>query len=259
MNVAFRRLTVVAALVVSASGAAACGESITPPAGPSGPVVTTVLFSGTLAPGASSFYSILLEQTQVLSVTVASTTLGPTGPAQPTPASVGVGIPSGTECALMSPAVTVAPALQAQVAVQLNAGTYCVRIADAGLFPAPMDFAVRIVMGQPPSGTPAGGTETFASALAIQGSSSRTFTASQAGTVRLTLQSLGGPATSVGLGIGIPRLDGAGCVLTQSVTTGPGAGPHLTAAVAPGVYCVRVFDPGTLPGPSTFSVQIVFP
>ena len=259
MTRAARLLIVMATLAAAAVGAAACGDSVAAPTPSSGVATRTLLFAGTLAPGASTFYSILMEETQVFSVTIASTTLGPTGPAQPTPASIGIGIPSGTQCALMSPAVTVAPGLVAQIAVQLNPGTYCVRIADVGLFPGPMDFAIRIVIGDATASTPAGATETFSSSLAIQGASSRTFTASQGGTVRLTLQSLGAPATAIGLGIGIPRVDGGGCVLTQSVTTGPGAGPHITATVAAGIYCVRVFDTGTLPGPATFSVQIVYP
>ncbi len=259
MKHASRLLIVMAIVVAAALGAAACGDSPAAPTAPTAIDTRTLLFSGTLAPGDSIFYSILMEHTQVLGVTIASTTLGPTGPAQPTAASIGVGVPSGTQCVLRSPAVTVTPGLVAQVAVQLDPGTYCVRIADAGFFPAPMDFAVRINIGEPASATPAGATETFASSVAIQGASSRTFTASQAGTVRLTLQSLGAPATAIGLGIGIPRIDGAGCVLSQSVTTGPGAGPHLTAAVSPGTYCVRIFDPGTLPSPATFSVQIVYP
>ncbi len=240
-------------------GAASCGVDLPlTPGPPAGPTEIALVFSGTLPVGESSFFSFLNTRPQVLSVTLASTTLTPGGPAVPTPASLGIGIPSGTECALREPPVTVTPRLTAQLAVPLDPGTYCVRIADAGSFPAPMAFAVRITLGHP-SGDAAPGSETFASTLAVQGSASRTFTATQAGLVTLTLQSLGAGASAVGLGLGIPRLDGTGCLISQSTVAAPGGAPQVSAQVAPGAYCVAVFDTGGLTRPVTFSVQIAFP
>jgi hypothetical protein len=75
----------------------------------------------------------------------------------------------------------------------------------------------------------------------------------------LTLQGLGAGASQLGIGIGIPRADGSGCFLTQSVVTAVGGTPQISASVERGQYCVRVFDPGVLANPVTFALQITFP
>jgi hypothetical protein len=60
---------------------------------------------------------------------------------------------------------------------------------------------------------------------------------------------------TVGLGVGIPQSDGAGCYLTETVSAG--AGSQLTVAVEAGTYCVRLFDTGALTSQVAFSVTIV--
>ena len=59
---------------------------------------------------------------------------------------------------------------------------------------------------------------------------------------------------SVGLGLGVPR--GTECVLRARVVTPAALTPQLQAITPPGVGCVAVFDPGTLPAPVRYAVRI---
>lgn len=103
-------------------------------------------------------------------------------------------------------------------------------------------------------------TETFTGQVIVGGSASHAFTAASAGTVSLTLASLGPPADLVvGFGIGIPQTNGASCLLSQAVQTGAATSPQITLQVDAGTYCVRLYDLGTLKSPAAFMVTIVRP
>lgn len=103
-------------------------------------------------------------------------------------------------------------------------------------------------------------TETFTGQVIVGGSASHAFTAASAGTVSLTLASLGPPADLVvGFGVGIPQTNGASCLLSQSVQTGAATSPQITVQVDAGTYCVRLYDLGTMKSPAAFSVTIVRP
>jgi hypothetical protein len=103
-------------------------------------------------------------------------------------------------------------------------------------------------------------TELFSAQFIPGGGASRSFTAASAGTVSLTLSALGPPADLiVGLGVGIPQSNGSGCYLTQSVITGASSSPQLTVQVDAGVYCVRLWDLGTMRSATAFTVTIVRP
>jgi hypothetical protein len=89
---------------------------------------------------------------------------------------------------------------------------------------------------------------------------SRRLIASAAGTVSVMLTSLrpdSGEALTVGLGI--PRADGGGCLLSQSVVTTPRTTPHLSVGVDPGTYCIHVSGAGTLRNEVFVSITIVHP
>lgn len=102
--------------------------------------------------------------------------------------------------------------------------------------------------------------ENFSSQLGVRGVASRTFTVSSAGTVAVLLKQVGPPAdVSVGLGLGIPRADSRSCSLTRSLTTGASSVAQISLAAEAGTYCVQVFDPGTLPGEVTFSIDVTHP
>ena len=88
------------------------------------------------------------------------------------------------------------------------------------------------------------------------GAASRSFVATQSGTVTVTLQSAPLP---VGLGIGVPRSGGSGCRPSSTTTALPGSTPQLASAVESGTYCLVVFDVGGIVDPVAFSVQFVHP
>jgi hypothetical protein len=260
MTISPRRSGTLATAVLLAWTVSGCGSS--QPIGPT-PIVptdTVILYSDTLAVGGRSFFSFVIEQRRGVHITLASTMADVAGPATPVPLALGLGTPGGTDCVLESPAATVTPALTAHIALELDPGTYCARVQDPGTMAGPLTFAVRIAIKVGVTGLPTPGSDLFATSLAVQGATSRSIEASQAGVVGLTLQGVGADGSQpLGIGIGIPRADGSGCFLTQSIFTPPGSTPQLTASVEAGRYCVRVFDPGTLANPVSFQLKIDFP
>ncbi|MFM9915797.1 MAG: hypothetical protein ACKVOX_08320 [Rhizobacter sp.] len=59
------------------------------------------------------------------------------------------------------------------------------------------------------------------------------------------------------LGVGVPA--GEDCVVSNSALAAPGLGPQLSASISPGIYCVRLSDPGTLTTTANFAVRIQHP
>lgn len=101
-------------------------------------------------------------------------------------------------------------------------------------------------------------TDTFASLLAVGGATTRSFVVSSAGTVKVTLSTLGNGTGRAGISIGLPAT-GAPCSPSVSVVTGPSTTPQLQAAVIAGTYCAQVFDTGTLREDTAFSMTIEHP
>jgi hypothetical protein len=64
---------------------------------------------------------------------------------------------------------------------------------------------------------------------------------------------------AVGLGVGIPQVGNGGCALEQALDATPATDPLITAAVDPGVFCVKVWDLGTITGSVTVSITLVYP
>jgi hypothetical protein len=101
--------------------------------------------------------------------------------------------------------------------------------------------------------------ESFSGSLPLLGFKFYSFTAPRAGSIAVTLLSLReGTQTSsatIGIGLGVPR--GTDCIMSSTVSTGPGAAPQLTVEIeGSGVLCVRVFDTGTLTVPVDFSLNV---
>jgi hypothetical protein len=90
-------------------------------------------------------------------------------------------------------------------------------------------------------------TETLNGSMAKGGIAVRTFTATQSGTVSVTLTSVV-PSSGIvlGLGIGIPVANSADCRFSQTVNTPAGAAVQLTAAVDAGTYCAGAYDIGNV-------------
>lgn len=104
-------------------------------------------------------------------------------------------------------------------------------------------------------------TEQFTGSLPVSGFRFYAFEVGEFGTVNVTLERVGGggvPTTVwVGLGLGIP--DGTDCSTTTSLNTQAGAGPHLSATLAAGTYCARIYDVGNLAAPAPFVISIAHP
>jgi hypothetical protein len=92
--------------------------------------------------------------------------------------------------------------------------------------------------------------------VGTNGSASRSFVASRAGSVTVMLRSADVP---LGIGVGVPGASGGGCRAAVSVTAAPNDAPQLTTAVEEGTFCVLVFDVGGIVDPIPFTLQLVHP
>lgn len=132
---------------------AACGSSSSPTSPTSSTSTSTSTTSvasptvteewdGTLAVGGSRFYSFTVEDNGTVNVTLASIG-GSFVPATVTVA-VGLGDPSGTDCATTSTTNVSVQTAAPQVTSTLAPGVHCVRIADVGNLFAPANFSVLV-------------------------------------------------------------------------------------------------------------------
>lgn len=248
----------VAFMAVLAAVSIGCNDTAVPtePTDP-GPVSRTEVFSGTLAPGGTSFYSVTTISSGTIVVTFASARVTTTSTTLSPTLVIGFGVPRGTDC-VTSETVNATPQLQAQIRTAVEAGVYCVRIADTGGLSQTVDFGVRIILPVEPITAPPSSpqTDVFNSLLAVGGSSARTFVVPQSGAYSVTLTSAPAP---VGLSIGIPELGTTGCLPMQSLTATPNTGAQFSGQIDPGMYCIRVFDIGGISAPVTFAINIVHP
>lgn len=126
--------------------AAACADSssTTSPT-PTTVTLSTEIFAGTLEPGGSAFYSFSVSRGGAVTLNLASLTTGASIRTVSTASVVlGLGIPAGTDCALLTSTETAA-GLAAQMTIERTAGTYCARVHDTSQLTHPVNFAIRIV------------------------------------------------------------------------------------------------------------------
>jgi hypothetical protein len=103
-------------------------------------------------------------------------------------------------------------------------------------------------------------TLAFASRIQEHGSAWRSFTVPTAGSVTVQLTSVSQANAVVGLGIG--TVNGANCVLSQSLQTAANAtsnSPQITTTLSAGTYCVQFSDVGNLTTIVDFVILIVTP
>lgn len=104
-------------------------------------------------------------------------------------------------------------------------------------------------------------TEVWEATLAVGATRFYSYSVPQNGTVNITLASLteGGvdAATQVNIGTGFPA--GTGCSAASTSAYGVSESPAISATQAPGVYCVKVIDSGTLTVPIAFRILIARP
>ena len=138
------RIAALAFLLLALCGAA-CGNNTQTPtsADTTTSVPTTRLFTGTLPAKGFAFFSFTASQPGTASAMLASVTTAGTGRTLAVPLGLGLGIPSGIDCAqFLSKVVT--PALVPQLTYLPQAGTYCIRVYDTGALTDDVTFAVRI-------------------------------------------------------------------------------------------------------------------
>lgn len=122
---------------------AACSEDLeTPTSATTTATPTTILFSGTLQPRASRFYSYTLATGGSVSALLAS--IERNGIPSTNALEIGIGSPAGTGCAVTMSA-NVSASLIPQLRHDAAAGTYCVRVADTDGLSAPMTFTIRVI------------------------------------------------------------------------------------------------------------------
>jgi hypothetical protein len=101
-------------------------------------------------------------------------------------------------------------------------------------------------------------TATFSGVVGPNGTLSRSFTAQIAGTARAVVSGIT-PATALGLGLGIPRGDGSGCLLTYSTVSGDLSGVEIAGAVTTGTFCVQIYAPAAAADNVRFEVSLTHP
>ena len=99
---------------------------------------------------------------------------------------------------------------------------------------------------------------TFTGIVGPNGTASRSFTAQIAGTATASLAGIS-PATALGIGFGIPRADGSGCLLGRSAIASDGASARVAASVDPGTYCLQVYAPDRTADTVIFTVTLEHP
>ena len=103
-------------------------------------------------------------------------------------------------------------------------------------------------------------TETFSGSVAVGSSDFHTFTATQGGTVSVTLSTAGPPATIyMGLGIGTPSSSTCALLSGATADTQAGTTSQLSGTLDAGTYCVEVFDVGNETIPVNYSVTVAHP
>jgi hypothetical protein len=97
---------------------------------------------------------------------------------------------------------------------------------------------------------------TYATTVTANGAAARTFSTYDTGTITATLTNVT-PAVALGLGIGIPRSDGGGCLLTTSVEATSSSTPQIVLrADSASTYCLKVYDVGRVTERAEFSVTV---
>lgn len=123
---------------------AACGKDTPSTTSPTPNVAAPSVFvtwEGTLAVGATRFYSFPVSQTGTVNLTLTSLT-NSSGDLT-TPVQISIGFPAGTSCTATSSATTVA-GTEVHVSNTYDAGTLCTRISDVGNLVGPANFRLLI-------------------------------------------------------------------------------------------------------------------
>jgi hypothetical protein len=97
----------------------------------------------------------------------------------------------------------------------------------------------------------------FAETLTVNGANLKQFSTTGRGTVTATLTAVG-PDTTTVIGLSLGTWNGSSCQIVLDQRAAQGAS-LVGQATGVGNLCLRVYDPGTLTAPVTFSVDISHP
>jgi hypothetical protein len=135
-----RKWIVCVALIIG--GVACSRDAQTPTSATTTTATPPILFSGTLQPRATRFYSYTLTTAGPVSALLASVERN--GIPMANALEIGLGSPAGTGCAATVSA-NVSASLVPQIQQDAAIGTYCVSIRDVDGLPAPMTFTIRVI------------------------------------------------------------------------------------------------------------------
>lgn len=112
-----------------------------------------------------------------------------------------------------------------------------------------------------PTINPPSVTEVWENTLAMGATRFYAYSVGLNGTVNITLASLTerGVDSSAELSLGWGTPSGTGCSVSSPALVTAGAEPQVSTTSAPGVYCVRVADPGNLTAAAAFRILIAHP
>ena len=101
-------------------------------------------------------------------------------------------------------------------------------------------------------------TESFSAPIAVSGGVFYSFSFAAYGNINVTLTGVTGDGLAEGqtLGMGIGRPGGTSCTTVSTVAVLPSDTAQLTGTYGPGIYCVRVYDTGSLTAPVTVAVTV---
>jgi len=105
-------------------------------------------------------------------------------------------------------------------------------------------------------------TQLFEGKLNVGGSTFYSFTVTDTGNANVMLASVTtstAPGTSIGvpLGLAIGSPIGTDCTITTALVASAALQSPLVSNLTPGIYCVRVYDVGSMTVPVDFAVRIV--
>jgi hypothetical protein len=105
-------------------------------------------------------------------------------------------------------------------------------------------------------------SQLFEGQLDVGGSAFYSFTVQATGDANFMLASVAtsnapGTSSAVALGLAVGTPLGTDCTVTKAVVATAALQSPLVANLAPGIYCVRVYDVGALPARVNFAIRIV--
>lgn len=100
--------------------------------------------------------------------------------------------------------------------------------------------------------------ENFEATVAAGGGVFYSFNIASYGNVAVTLLTATGTdlPEDFTIGIGIGRPSGTSCTTSTAISAVPGDVAQLAGTYGPGIFCVRVYDPGSLTGPVRVSAKV---